>query len=76
MEQYFYRNCFLDGKKENLHDAKRDSSDIDVLFTWGCQDDISEVIAPKRHIVMAANIVPKNTTVADDAVEKISNLTF
>ena len=41
MEQYFYWNCFLDRKKENLHDAKRDSSDIDVLFTWGCQDDIS-----------------------------------
>lgn len=37
----FYWNCFLDRKKENLHDAKRDSSDIDVLFTWGCQDDIS-----------------------------------
>ena len=32
---------FWMGKKENLHDAKRDSSDIDVLFTWGCQDDIS-----------------------------------
>ena len=34
MEQYFYCNCFLDGKKENLHDAKGDSSDTDVLFTW------------------------------------------
>ena len=42
MEQYFYWNCFLDRKKENLHDAKRDSSDIDVLFTWACQDDISQ----------------------------------
>ena len=34
MEQYFYCNCFLDGKKENLYDAKGDSSDTDVLFTW------------------------------------------
>lgn len=41
MEQYFYWNCFLDGKKENLHDAKGDSADTDVLLTWGCQDDIS-----------------------------------
>ena len=36
----------------------------------------SLVIAPKRHIVMVANIVPKGTKTADDAVERISNLKF
>ena len=30
----FIAIVFLDGKKENLHDAKGDSSDTDVLFTW------------------------------------------
>lgn len=32
---------FWIGKKKIYTTAKRDSSDIDVLFTWGCQDDIS-----------------------------------
>ena len=68
----------LSGESETYKGNKlytpQDIITVDKRKDYSKYEIESLVIAPKRHIVMVANIVPKGTITADDAVERISNL--
>lgn len=70
----------LSGESETYKGNKlytpQDIITVDKRKDYSKYEIESLVIAPKRHIVMVANIVPKGTITADDAVERISNLKF
>ena len=70
----------LSGESETYNGNKlytpQDIITVDKKGKYSKYEVESLVIAPKRHIVMAVNIAQKDTKKADDAVEKISNLTF
>ena len=70
----------LSGESETYKGNKlytpQDIITVDKQKDYSKYEIESLVIAPKRHIVMVANIVPKGTKTADDAVERISNLKF
>ena len=70
----------LSGESETYKGNKlytpQDIITVDKQKDYSKYEIESLVIAPKRLIVMVANIVPKGTKTADDAVERISNLKF